>query len=1102
MNIPELQDQKNFLGRWSKFFIERHRIVYLIILMILVWGISSFIQLPRENQPEVVIPYGIVSTQYNGASPKEMEALITDKIEAALDDIEEVKTLKSNSSYSSSIVFAEFEMDADMDKMLNKMRSKISDITNDLPDGASTPIVSDLATNNTPIMIMNISGNYDLAQLKTYAKDIKKELQQIHNVGDIEIIGGVEREIQIQVDPLKLATYNLSLADIERTISSAHLNYPGGSLELDKKNYNIRTVGEYKTVAALRSIPLKNHNNIPLTIGDIALIKDDFQSEDAYSRLSQGLSTDNPRMENSVSLSIKKKDDGDITEVSKLIHEKIDDGGFYPKDLTLNISGDMAKYVEDQLGAVINNSKAGLFLVIIVLFLFIGFWESIIVSFVIPLSILISLGIMQATNITLNTISLFSLILAIGMLVDNGIVIMENVDRLRLSGLNSKLAAETGTNQIAPAILASTLTTIAAFFPIALTPGIMGQYIRQIPLTVIFTLIASFFVAVTITPTLSAKMLKDHKKLNKLKVKKNNVLKYIPVVFVFGLALYAFIDYDTGIGTLSWVFAIVFSIAMILKIKFSNPAMEKDHFIIRRYGKFLESIIKSKKKKLLVIGCSLLIFILSLSMIPLGILKVQMFTAEDYDRLYINIETPKGSTLDQTTDITETVEKHLFTKKSIDSFVSNIGKTGADSFDQFAIRHGAIPNQAQIIIDLKEKKNRSISSMQLAEELRTFVKDIPGAEIEVEELQDGPPQASPVHIRIQGNDLKTLKHVAKDFTAILESIDGTKKVENNVEKGYPELQVIVNKTKAANYSLSEYDIAKQIRENVYGIEASTFRQGQEEYDIIVKLSDKEFKTKKDLEKIQFINRKGEVVRFTQVANLHEAESFTSIIHEDQKRQVSVTSKLANGFTSTEVIDKFKTEVANYPLPQQTSFVFGGEAEEINENYTQMFMNMIIAAILVFLILAVQFNSLSQPFIILLTIPLALIGVIFGLIITGNQFTFVAFVGVVALVGIAVNDAIVLVDYINYLRKNGYSLNDAIKKTGKTRFIPVMATTITTAGGILPITLKQPFFSPLGYSIIFGLCTATVLTLVIIPIMYSLMTDFKTFIYSKFREEKV
>lgn len=1100
--IPELEDKKNFLGKWSKFFIERHRIVFLIILIILIWGMSSYFQLPREVQPEVIIPYGIVTTQYNGASPEEMESLITDEVESAIDEIDSIKNIQSNSDYGFSVVFAEFETGVDMDEMLNKMRTKVSDISKDLPDDANTPIVSDFDINNSPIMIMNISGDYNLAKLKTYGEDIKKELSTINNISDIDIIGGVNREIKVQVDPLKLSTYNLKLEDIEQSIKSAHINYPGGDLTLDKKNYNIRTVGEYKTVSEIKTIPIKSENGVVLTIGDISKLNDGFEEANSFSRLSQNLYSENPSMKNSVALSIKKKDNGDITKISSQIKEKIEKGGFYPKDLNINISGDMSKYVEDQLGTVINNSKAGLLLVIIVLYLFIGFRESLIVSFVIPLSIFTALGFMQIYDISFNTISLFALILAIGMLVDNGIVVMENVDRLRILGVNSKLAAEVGTNQIAPAIMASTLTTVAAFFPIALTPGIMGQYIKQIPLTVIFTLVASFFVAVTITPTLSAYMLKEHPTIQKIKKKEKEWFKYIPVVFVFILALYAFKDKDTGIGFLSIFFSIIFAIAMILKINYSKPEEDKEHFIIAKYGEILKNIISCKKKKILTLAIAFMIFILSLSLIPLGLLKVEMFTEEDIDRLYVNIETPKGSTLDQTTDIVEKVEEHLFKVEGIDAFVSNIGKTGADSFDDFSVDSSAKSNKAQIIIDLKNQNDRKLTSMDMADELRDYVKIIPGGDIEIEELQNGPPKTTPVDIKVKGNNLNMLKLVAKDFKEVLNTIDGTENVETSIESGYPELQIIVNKTKASNYNLTEFEIAKQVRDNIYGIKATTFKKNQEEYDITVKLSEDEFKSKSDLDKIQLVNRFGQVVSFNQVAKVEETIGYTTIVHEELERQVTVSSDIKNNITSREINKTFENKIKDYRFPDGVTYSFGGETEEINENYTQMFMNMIIAAILVFLILSIQFNSLSQPFIILLTVPLSLIGVMIGLTITGNKFTFVAFVGVVALVGIAVNDAIVLVDYINYLRKNGYSLNEAIYKTGKTRFLPVMATTITTAGGILPITLKQPFFSPLGYSIIFGLSTATILTLLIIPIMYSLLTDLKHKINSKNRKQVV
>jgi len=1094
--IPELQQKKNILGRWAAFFIERHRVVYLLILIILIWGFMAYLEMPREVSPEVRLPYGYVLTTYVGAAPEEVEALITDKIEKEMKTIEDVKSMQSNSGYGYSTVFLEFEPGVDLDKKLQKMREGVQAIQLELPDDAETPTVDSFETNNGPIMIINVSGDYDFITLKNIAEKIKDGLESIKDVSSVEIIGGLEREIKINVDPQKLARYNITLDQISNAISMSNVNLPGGDIVLDKKDYNIRTVGKFQNAEEFGNVVVTYFGSSPLYLKDIAEVEDGYKDPENYSRMSNGLGTKTPSVKNAIALSVKKNKSKDVIKISKEIHKFLEKnkGKVYPENLQVEISGDLSVYVEDELGTVFNNAKAGLFLVIIVLFLFIGFFESLVVATVIPLSIFVACGLMNAFDMTFNTISLFSLVLAVGMLVDNGIVVMENIDRLRLKGLSARLAAEAGTNQIAPAIAASTLTTLGAFFPISLTPGIMGDYIRPIPITVIFALTSSFFIAVTITPALSATLLKKSRGKESLKRHPalDKAIKVLCILGVFLLALFAFKDSNDGahgFGALSWIFAIFFSIGMAIKM-FRKKLNEKEHPIIRKYGEILYSIIISRRKKLMVLGIVFSVFIVSILLIPLGILKIEMFSTEDFTRLNIDIKAPIGTDLDTTSVIAGEVEKRLFDYPEIESFVTNVGFVGADSLEEFSVSVGGTPNRARIIIDLVEKENRNRTSMEIAADMRKKVKDIPGAEIKVNEVQGGPPTSSPVYIRVEGENIDELKAIGKDFTEILKEIKGTRDVKNTLEVGAPELQVKIDKDKAAALGLNDMTVALGVRNAIHGYKATTFKDDQDEIDVVIRTINGELKSAKDLEKLHFYSSFGKAIPFSQVARVYETKSFNLIEHHNTKRYVAVTSDIEEGVVAMDITKKFKEAIKDYPLPEDIYISYSGEAEDIQESFTDMFLNMIIAAILVYIILSVQFNSLSQPFVILFSVPLALIGVAFGLVITGNNFGFVAFVGVVALVGIAVNDAIVLVDYINYLRKNGYEISEAIKETGMTRFIPVMATTITTVGGILPLTLKQPAYAAMGYSIIFGLGVATILTLVIVPILYSLVEGIK------------
>lgn len=1087
-DIPELSLPKNLFGKWSGFFVDRYRIVFLLILAVLIVGITSYFELPRELQPEVTLPYGMVTTIYTGAAPDEVESLVTNKIESKLENLSDVKEMTSTSGFGYSSIFLEFEQGVDVDKKISEMREELSGIDSELPEEADLPAVDSLKTNNSPIMVINLAGDTDLVSLTKVAEDVKDRLERENDVLEALVIGGVEREIRIEVDPQKLASYQVSMDSIKNAISGSNVNFPGGTLVLDEKNYNLRTVGQIKDPKELESIALTTAGGGTLYLRDVAKIIDGYKDEISYSRMSTAVSGEKA-MNRSVAISVKKKESADIIRTSDLIHKILTEekGTLYPEDISLDVSGDTAEYVRDQLGAVINNSLSGLCLVLVVLFLFIGFGEAVVVSTVIPLAILITVWVMKLAGLTLNNITLFSLILAVGMLVDNGIVIMENIDRLRFHGIAAPDAAKAATNQIAPAVASSTMTTLAAFFPLMLTTGIMGAYIKSIPMTVIFALTASFVVAMTFTPAMCSIFLKTHR--SEIKVDhtswKTKGGKVGSILLVALLAGYAF-TFNNEVTWLTFASAVFFGSLMFYK-QFKARANIEESVIVDIYSDKLYALVKDKKARKRILAFFVLAFFAAMSLVPLGVLKVEMFSNEDQDRLYVSIESPKGTPVEKTSGISEQVEALLLTYPEIDTFVANVGITGADSFEDFG-GGGSNPTKARLIIDLKPDEERERTSIDIAKELREKVKTISGAKITVEELANGPPSAAPVEIRLQGKDMESLKTVAQDFMEVLKTIPGTRDINSSVSEGSPELQIQVDKERASRLGLNDIQVAMTIRNAVNGQKATTYRVNQDEIDVTIHLGEGVLTTKGDLEKLYVSSPAGQAIQLGQIARIVEEKGYTAISHTDRTREISVTAQVNDGFLGNELTKEFKNRIAGNTLPSGVKLIYGGEAESIDDSFGEMFVNMAVAAILVYLILAVQFNSLTQPFIILCTVPLGMIGVMPGLVLTGNNFGFVAFIGVVALVGIAVNNGIILVDYINYLRESGYEFYEAIRTTGRTRFIPVLATTITTAGGVLPITLKQKFFSGLGYTLIFGLTVSTLLTLVLIPVLYAMLEE--------------
>lgn len=1077
----------NILGKISNFFIERYRVVYLIIAAIVLLGFQSYISLPREEMPEIVFPVGMVTTSYIGAAPEEIENLITDEIEAKLKELDDVESITSTSSNGISSVMVEFEVGTDIDEKIDEIRNSVSEIQNNLPEDSSSPIIRGFETSDKPIITLNISGDYDLIRLKNIAEDIQDEIEKLNGISEVTLVGGLDREINIYVDTAKLATYDLSIDNIKSAIQYSNINAPGGDIELDDMQFNVRTVAEFEEIEEMEEIVVTVKDGLPIYLKDIAYIEDTSSDATSYSQIYDTSLSNGKSATMTITLSVMKDTDADIVGLSNEIKELIETGkgSLYPEDVFVAITGDEAVEVNEKLNDVVNNAISGLLIVIVVLFLFIGFRESIIVAFVIPLSLLSSFILMEYSGITLNTMSLVALILALGMLVDNAIVIMENIDRIRDEGLDVTSASKVATNQVAPAVFAATLTTISAFLPMAITSGMLGEFLKTIPITVMFAIGASFLISLVITPALCSRYLSKYK----AKAKNTNsklvfLRKILSIIFVFVLSLFAFMQ-DGKFGVLSWIGAIAFSGGMAIKeFKLSN-SNHGDLKIIKHYINIMDKVLKSKVRRITVVIVAMAIFFASLLTIPLGILKIELFPTSDSTSITIDVETPSGYLLDDTSSVVSEVEEILFAYPEIESFVSKIGNTGN------AIQSGGDnPNTAKISIDLVEMEERERSSIEIVASLRKEVKNIAGADITVGQSSMGPGSDKPISIELKGENLDLLEEVANDFKDILAGIPGTAEVSTSIGDGSKEIQVDIDKTQASLLGLSPLSIGQEIRNAIQGVEVSQFKENQDEIDIIIRTSDEEITIIDDFNKIYFTSNTGEKIAFSRVASLVETKGYNSIEHDDLKRIVKIESEMDGSSNSNMILNQFRTKISSYNLPKDIEVSYGGDAKQINESFTDMFINMILAILLVYIILSIQFNSLSQPLVILFSLPLAIIGAILGLIITNNNFGLLSFMGIVSLVGIAVNDAIVLVDYTNYLRKKDYGLLEAIKEAGKTRFLPVLATSITTIGGILPLALEDPDYAQMGFALIFGLVASTVLTLLIIPIIYSLSEEFK------------
>jgi len=1011
----------------------------------------------------------MVTTIYSGASPEDVESLVTDEIESAISELDDVENITSTSYLGYSVVSVEFSTGVDMDMKKMLLNNEILEIS--FPDDVNSPNVRVFATSNMPIMRMSITGDYDMYTLTQMAEDMKTEISKVDGVGNVEVSGGLDQEVHIIVDPVKLNNYGMSLTSFRSTLASSNINMPLGNEDLDDLFYSIRVDEQFNSVEDIEHVLLKTAAGDLIFLKDVADVVDTHEDVEEMASMYIAGNGSGATSYGSVNIKIEREEGADVVGSSERIQKLLDKekGKLYPEDLTVYITYNQADDVSQDLADVTDNAISGLIVVIIVLFLFIGFAESLIVAFVIPMAMLSALAIMYYMGISLNGLSILGLIVSLGLLVDNAIVIMENVDRMRHLGLDRKTASKVGTNQVAMSVFAATLTTIAAFVPLTLIPGMMGDFIKSIPQAVIITIGVSLVISLVITPTLCSRHLPKEKKSKLSDILGVRIASIILVVFLSG---YAF-RVDGEVGIIAIGAAVIFGAAMFAKqFMFRNRKLE-DSKVIKWYETTLHSILSSKKKRFGLIGIAIILLVMSLATFPLGLMKVEMFPDDDPTSITISMEAPQGTTLERMQTITSEVEELLYVKDYVESFSVTVG--------------GNEKNVSTIDVELIDKKLREKDGMAIIDEIREEVQLIPGAKINLEASVQGPPgSGSDISIEFKGEDIENLRAVANEHLDVLSQIEGIVSPQLNIQEGAPQIQFDINNNKAKALGLSPSDIASELRSYISGVSATTIKLNNNEVDVVIKLDSEDMTTTEQLNKMFVTLQNGDKIPVSAVAKVVEVDGLSQIIHDNFDRVIKVEASLKTGINSQDVLKEFRTNSADLILPDDIEMSFGGEAGDIAENFGNLANSMILAVILVYGILAIQFNSISQPFVIVMTIPMATIGVILGLVLTGNNFGFYAFMGLVSLVGIAVNDAIVLVDYINYLRSTGKNLIEAVVEAGKTRFIPVFSTTITTCGGILPLAVKNPYYAQLGYSLIFGLVVATVLTLVFIPIFYSII----------------
>ena len=1044
---------------WA-FWVRKSKLTILLVVAILIFGLLVIKEMPRELNPEVKIPIASVITIYPGASPTDVEDQVTKELESEISNLTSIKKLSSTSSLGLSVITVEFEADEDIDSSIRDLKDKVDKAKPSFPEEVKEPEVVELNYNDCPIMTITVSGErYDAITLKQFAENIKDQLKGISSVSKVVVTGGREETIDVVVNQEKLVQYGLSLGRVAGALKANNIDFPLGSIEIRNSSYNVRIQGKFNSLKEIASLPVgQTLDGKPVFLEDVAAIKKGLTEEVTRSYFSPNRQAP---ME-AVSLQVYKKSGGDITKMAREVRATLqrEKGGAYPNDVVVEVTNDFSVFVSDNLNNLISNGLATIVLIFILLLLFLGWKEALLAGPAIPFSFFIAFIVMALVGESMNKISLFSLVLSLGLLVDSTIVIVEGMyNKVSRFGLNSYQAALSTIKEYAAPLLSGMMTTVAAFFPLLFVKGIFGAFIKTVPTVVIAALMAGLFVAVSIIPALGLYLIKPIKKtVDKSEYKEEET---------------SISQKDHWLKTLRKKY---------LKAKPRQERLMSKGFnvLIEKYYQTLPRIIGSKKKRRRLIVGAWIAFVVAISLPFTGMLKVQSFGAEDRDTFYINLEMPNGTTLDRTNEVVVKIENELRTETTVKNFVSNIGASmGAYGIGEI----GNTSNKAYIQVNLVDREEREIESPKIVSQLRKKLKSVvTEGRVSFLELTAGPAAGKPIELRVSGADLAVLEKLAKEIAEKLKNIPTVVDVEISAKPSAGEIVFIPNKQALAKKGLTVIQLASELHGGISGNDDVEITHMGEDEKIVVKYPQEKMLTVEKLEDILFLTPRGEQVALSELGEIKFLPAPATIYHRDEERVVIITAD-TDGGNATEIVNQLKQEVKKMTLPAGYRVSYGGETQELQEIYIDMLFKMILGIILILFILVLQFNSYKQTLIILFTIPLAMIGVFFGMAIARMRLDIPAFIGIVSLAGIVVNNAIILIDQMNRELARGKDLMEAVRISGAIRMRPIFLTTITTILGLLPLSLSEPVWNTLGFSIIFGLTFSTFLTLVIVPALF-------------------
>jgi len=1098
--------------------------IFILTVMILFFGYSSYRNMPKEQYPEANIPVVFISTPYFGNSAADIENLITRPIEKELVSLKGIKDVKSNSMQDFSVVVCEFNSDQQAEECVRRVKDALDKAKKELPtDLDQDPQAEEINFAEFPVMTVNISGDFEMDVLRNYAESVQDELESLKQVMRVDLKGAQEREVKIDVDLPKMESLKVSFGDIENAVKSENITMSGGELTRNNFKRAIRVVGEFETVKELENMIVKSENQRPIYLKDIAKVTYDFEERKSYAR------ADGKPV---ISLDVIKRSGQNVLLTAdniNLVVEKMRNE--LPKELTIDTFNDASVYTRNELANLENSIIMGVLLVVLILLFFLGLRNALFVGLAIPISMLTGILWLNITGQSMNIMVLFALILALGLLVDNAIVVVENIYRYMQEGYSGREAAKYGTGEVALPIIASTATTLAAFIPLLIWPGVMGEFLKYFPITLIIVLSSSLFVALVINPVFTSRLMKVDERAETKEgraTKRKNVL--IGVGLMLALAIFGHVS---GTMWLRNLLGMVIGLQLLYFFVFRPGAFlfqNKGLPVLERvYNKFIGGALRIPG--LIFIGTIGLLFG-SLFILQLFMPKIVYFPSGNPQFVNVFVETPMGKSIEATNelmlkienDIEQTIEpyRHIIT-----AVLTQIGENTSDPNSM--PEPGVTPNKARLSIAFVPTEERQgISTFDVMEKIRDAVQGkYPGAQVTVVKNQDGPSTGYPINLELRGENIDELAVLSENVIAYIneQSITGIEELQPDVRLGKPELTVKIDRDAARRYGVSTFAIADAIRTSVYGKEVSKFKKGEDEYPIFIRLDEKYRNNIENIlnQRITFrspASGKISQVPISAVANVKFNSTYSSIKRKDEERMITVYSNVLEGYYANEIIPELDALMADYPLPVGVSYAFTGEQEQQSEDSSFLGTSFLIAIFAIFIIIVAQFNSIFSPFIIILSILFSTIGVFLGYAISGMDLNIIfTGIGIISLAGIVVNNAIVLIDYINLVvqrKRESQGLADMSDMTkadvkaciiegGATRLRPVLLTAITTILSLIPLAIGLNFnfatliteldphiffggdsnalWGPLAWTVIYGLVFSTFLTLIVIPAMY-------------------